>query len=171
MKTQTALDAPDTGTAVAKQPHTGSIFEHLNNAYEAIANRAFELFERRGHQHGHDLEDWLRAEEELFLAVPVEITQDEKQSIVKAEIPGFEKKDIKVTVEGNQLLISGTKSKSEGDGSSFKSESREEFFRVVDLPSETDPAKVEAKLDKNTLTITLPKQAAAAAAGANIAIK
>ena len=33
---------------------------------EAIARRAHELFEARGRQHGHDEEDWLEAERELY---------------------------------------------------------------------------------------------------------
>jgi hypothetical protein len=32
---------------------------------EAIARRAFELWERRGRRDGYDVEDWLRAEHEL----------------------------------------------------------------------------------------------------------
>ena len=32
---------------------------------EDIAKRAFELYEARGCQNGHDVEDWLRAEQEL----------------------------------------------------------------------------------------------------------
>jgi hypothetical protein len=32
---------------------------------EAIAARAYELFEARGGVHGHDMEDWLRAEADL----------------------------------------------------------------------------------------------------------
>jgi uncharacterized protein HemX len=32
---------------------------------DAIAVRAYELFEARGYAHGHDVEDWLRAEAEL----------------------------------------------------------------------------------------------------------
>jgi hypothetical protein len=30
--------------------------------YSQVANKAFELFERRGFQHGYDLEDWFQAE-------------------------------------------------------------------------------------------------------------
>jgi hypothetical protein len=30
--------------------------------HEAISKRAFELYEKRGGRHGHDLEDWLEAE-------------------------------------------------------------------------------------------------------------
>ena len=32
---------------------------------EAIARRAFELFEKRGRRDGHDVDDWLLAEREL----------------------------------------------------------------------------------------------------------
>ena len=32
---------------------------------EEIRQRAYELFEARGGQQGHELEDWLRAEEEI----------------------------------------------------------------------------------------------------------
>ncbi|MBI2828452.1 MAG: DUF2934 domain-containing protein [Acidobacteria bacterium] len=35
------------------------------NGHEDIARRAYDLFERRGRQHGRDLEDWLQAEREL----------------------------------------------------------------------------------------------------------
>ena len=33
---------------------------------EAIASRAYELFLARGGEHGHDLDDWLQAEQELL---------------------------------------------------------------------------------------------------------
>jgi hypothetical protein len=32
---------------------------------EDIRSRAYELFEARGREDGHDLEDWVRAEEEI----------------------------------------------------------------------------------------------------------
>jgi len=50
--------------------------EHLNRQMQqrwemeehlAIAQRAYELFEARGCEHGHDWEDWFRAESELHL--------------------------------------------------------------------------------------------------------
>ena len=37
---------------------------------EQIARRAHEIYERRGGDHGHDLEDWLQAERELRDARP-----------------------------------------------------------------------------------------------------
>jgi hypothetical protein len=35
------------------------------NAPEFIRKRAYQLFERRGHQSGHELDDWLQAEHEI----------------------------------------------------------------------------------------------------------
>jgi len=32
---------------------------------DSIRTRAYQLFEERGYEHGHDLEDWLAAEAEL----------------------------------------------------------------------------------------------------------
>jgi Protein of unknown function (DUF2934) len=37
----------------------------LFNDREAIAKRAYEIYERRGGQHGADLDDWLEAERQL----------------------------------------------------------------------------------------------------------
>jgi Protein of unknown function (DUF2934) len=34
---------------------------------QEIRVRAYELFEQRGREHGHDLDDWLRAESEVTM--------------------------------------------------------------------------------------------------------
>lgn len=43
-------------------PHTGG---RQAPTHDEIAQLAFQLYESRGRQDGHDLEDWLRAEELL----------------------------------------------------------------------------------------------------------
>ena len=42
-----------------------AISEDPNIVLEQIAQRAYELYEARGREDGHDLEDWLRAESEI----------------------------------------------------------------------------------------------------------
>jgi len=42
-----------------------NIVEDPNIVLEQIAQRAYELYEARGREDGHDLEDWLRAEREI----------------------------------------------------------------------------------------------------------
>ena len=38
-----------------------------------IARRAYELYEKRGREHGHDLDDWLQAERDLRDSVRLHI--------------------------------------------------------------------------------------------------
>jgi hypothetical protein len=49
---------------------TASTIEILDEktlpSYEAVARRAYELFQNRGMSHGRDVEDWLAAERELM---------------------------------------------------------------------------------------------------------
>jgi hypothetical protein len=40
--------------------------EDPNIVLEQIAQRAYELYEARGREDGHDLDDWLRAEAEIM---------------------------------------------------------------------------------------------------------
>ena len=42
---------------------------------DLLARRAFELYSQRGCEHGHDLEDWLRAERELQSAEPAIVSE------------------------------------------------------------------------------------------------
>jgi HSP20 family protein len=157
MKTQTAMEPEPARSGAAP---SGGLLERVHRIYESIANRAYDLFEHRGGDHGHDLEDWLTAESELLVPVSVHITQDDKQFTVRAEAPGFDAADIKVSVEGRRLLISGIRWKTDENrkGKAFyASESSEEFLRVLDLPEAVDPSKTEARVDSGALNIVLPK--------------
>ena len=40
---------------------------------DSVARRAYELYEQRGREHGHDLDDWLQAERELHSSVVITI--------------------------------------------------------------------------------------------------
>jgi Protein of unknown function (DUF2934) len=46
-------------------PSDKQVAEYTVDVQDKIRNRAFELYEQRGRENGHDLEDWLRAESEL----------------------------------------------------------------------------------------------------------
>ena len=55
--------ATTTAPKVSRARKTDTV--ELSIARDQIAQRAYELFTARGYQHGHDVEDWLRAEAEL----------------------------------------------------------------------------------------------------------
>jgi HSP20 family protein len=65
----------------------------------AIARRAYELFEKRGGEHGHDWEDWFRAESELLRPVSVSMSESDDRISVRANVLGFEGNELKVSVE------------------------------------------------------------------------
>ncbi len=57
------MKSPKPTSATMKSPTT----EFTTETEEHIRERAYELYEQRGREDGHDLEDWLQAESELNL--------------------------------------------------------------------------------------------------------
>ena len=57
-----AMNARRKPPSTTKTPTQNKIRPELG---QAIRLRAYELFEQRGKEHGHDLDDWLQAEAEL----------------------------------------------------------------------------------------------------------
>jgi hypothetical protein len=51
---------PPPSTSALLEPETPSL-----SLEDRIRVRAYELYEQRGGEHGHDVHDWLRAEEEI----------------------------------------------------------------------------------------------------------
>jgi HSP20 family protein len=146
--------------AILKLVDGDPFLQRMRDVYETLARRAYELFEGRGRQDGHDLEDWLHAEFELLNPVRVEISEADNELVVHADVPGFREKDIEVRVEPHRVIISGKREqiRDEKKRKTVYSERRcDEAFRVVDLSEEVDPDKVRATLQDGTLEITLPK--------------
>src|SRR5208337_1534324 len=95
--------------AIAPKALPESMFlRKMDEIENRIAHRAYELFAASGFTDGHDLEDWLLAEHELFGRMPVEVTETEKDVTVKAGLSGFTEKEIEISVEPRHLFISGT---------------------------------------------------------------
>src|SRR5271169_6429100 len=62
---------------------------HMQAIRESIERRAYELFERRGHVHGEDLEDWAKAENEMFHPVRMELADTPDYLIARTRVSGF----------------------------------------------------------------------------------
>jgi len=109
------------------------------------------------------LEDWsLPAVFAKGWAPMADISETKDKLIVKAELPGLEPEDIKLTLSGNLLTIQGEKKKEkeEKDEQHYSLERyRGEFQRSFRLPVEVLEDKIDAKFDKGVLTITMPKTA------------
>ncbi len=90
----------------------------------------------------------------------VDITEDEKEYIVKAEIPEMKKEDIKINVHDDVLSISGErKYEKEEKGKKYHRVERAYggFMRTFSLPEDTDGSKVNAEYKDGVLKVHLPK--------------
>lgn len=136
------------------------IFWDMRETFDSIARRAYEIFEANGRQLGRDMEDWFRAENEMLHPVHLEMRESKDKLNIKAEVPGFETKDIEINVEPSRLTIAGKRewSKEDKDQKLLYSERRSnQFFRCLDLPVEVDPDKVTATLKDGVLEMQMPK--------------
>lgn len=90
----------------------------------------------------------------------VDITEDEKEFVVKAELPGLKKEEVKVTVEEGVMTISGER-KVEKEEKTRKYHRVEraygKFERSFTLPEQADGAKITAEFKDGVLQVHLPK--------------
>ncbi len=90
----------------------------------------------------------------------VDITEDEKEYVVKAELPEIKKEDIKINVHDDVLAITGErKYEKEEKGKKFHRVERAygSFTRRFTLPEDADGSKVSAEYKDGVLKVHLPK--------------
>jgi HSP20 family protein len=108
-----------------------------------------------------------RAEGEPFFTdwtPAVDVQENEKEYLIKAELPEIKKEDVKVQVLDGVLTIEGErKQEKEEKGKRFHKVERSygKFVRQFALPTEVDPAKVQAEFKEGMLNVHLPKTEAA----------
>ena len=93
---------------------------------------------------------------------------------VTAELPGVDEKDINVSLDDNQLVISGEKkAESTREEKDWHVEERSygSFYRSMFLPFEPEEGAVEAHFDKGVLHLTIKKPAKAVKTTKTIDIK
>ena len=91
-------------------------------------------------------------------APPVDIEETEDAWVFEAEVPGVDRKDLNVDVNGNELAITGEIKEKERKGV-LRHRTRRvgEFeFRVV-LPQDVDAENIQADLDDGMLIVRVPK--------------
>ncbi len=137
-----------------------SLFDQMGETFNALTRRAYQMFESNGRAFGRDLDNWFQAERELLQHVPLNLTESDDSFEVKAEVPGFNEKEIELGVESRRLTITGKREskKEEKKGKMLCAEScSDQILRIVDFPAEIETEKVTASLKNGVLELTLPK--------------
>ncbi len=108
---------------------------------------------------------------ETYWAPPLDIEETEDAIIVRAELPGMNKDDIKITLSGDTLTISGErKQESEKKGRTYYRIERAygKFQRTVTLPTDVESDRTKASYKAGVLELVLPKSEKSRAREINI---
>ena len=84
--------------------------------------------------------------------------------VLVADVPGVDDKDLEINVHDGVLTVSGARrseERKEGDRFSITERRYGTFARSFALPDLADDDKIEAKLDRGVLTLTIGKRAEA----------
>ena len=101
--------------------------------------------------------------EEITVAVwapLVDITEDDKEYLIKAELPEVKKNDVKVRVEDGVLYLSGVRNlEKEEKGKRYHRVERAygSFTRTFSLPEDADPEQVNAEFKDGILSVHVAK--------------
>ncbi len=116
--------------------------------------RAMRLTPESSGQNGNSpmiLSDWSPA---------VDITEDDKEYLITAELPEIEKDAVKITVENGTLSIRGERRR-EAESKNKKvhriERSYGSFVRTFNLPEDADPNGVSASFREGVLRVSLAK--------------
>lgn len=91
----------------------------------------------------------------------IDVIDRDKEIFVKAELAGFAKDDLDISIANNQLVIKAKTSKEEKEekGDYLRREIRmSEIYRSILLPAEVEDEKIKTSFKNGILKLTIPKQ-------------
>jgi HSP20 family protein len=96
-----------------------------------------------------------------YSSLSADIWEEKDNIFVKMALPGINKEDIKITINEDNISISGQSKKEEED----KEKERKYYYRSMEssfeqsfnLPTKVNPDSVEAEFKDGVLTVQLPK--------------
>jgi hypothetical protein len=128
--------------------------------HDAIAWRAYELYEARGGAGGHDSEDWKRAEAEIVRPLPCGFLEQDHRVCLTTDASHFDEGPIELWIEPRRLTLCGFDGKRKplpvGPGQPVRP-GRDWLFLVHEFVVELDPAAVTARFNGPVLDIYVGK--------------
>lgn len=99
--------------------------------------------------------------------IKIDVKTNDKSFTVHAEMPGLDKDDIHVTVDGNLVTIRAEVKQYDADSEDGEVVHSERYYgsiaRTISLPAPVSESGVKAKYENGILTLNLPKETAGGA--------
>jgi len=143
----------------AGQESESYVFRAFARRADEVAQRAFELFEKRGGADGLAIEDWLQAEQQILGVATAELSEDESTYQIRVALTGFKPDQMQVAASEREIVV---------HASICESAIQEELFKRFQLPMSLDAGKVSAALSKGMLQIIAPKAGLPVATAATV---
>ncbi|HNX38788.1 MAG TPA: Hsp20/alpha crystallin family protein [Candidatus Cloacimonadota bacterium] len=99
--------------------------------------------------------------DENYRAMAMDIVEHEKEFEILANLPGYKKDDIKISLHENQLMIEAntTAKQEEQKGTVYRCERYSgSYRRNLMLPENADLSKISAKMEDGVLRLSVPKK-------------
>ena len=131
------------------------------SAFNNLEHKIENMFKSMWHNPFHHEEKTELTFPATFNHMPkIDVLDRDKEIFVKAELPGFDKKDIEVSISNNRLLIKAHSHHEEKEekGDYLKQEIKSsEIFRSIQLLGEVDDSKIKTSFKNGLLEMTIPK--------------
>jgi HSP20 family protein len=119
-------------------------------------------FPKTGLEAAAPVNTWRNKNSAKFVGIdiPTNISETDKELIIRAELPGFKKDEIKIAATKTAFELTAEKKHEEIErGETFyrKEASHKAIHRAFTLPVPVNPEHVHAKLEEGILTVTLQK--------------
>jgi HSP20 family protein len=99
--------------------------------------------------------------DENFRAMAMDIVEHDKEYEIMANLPGFKKDNVKISIHDNQLLVEATcdQKKEDRQGTMYRCERYSgSYRRNLLLPENADFNKISAKMEDGILRLVIPKK-------------
>ena len=126
---------------------------------DAVAKRAFQIFESRGCRVGHERQDWILAESQVIKPLCCGVLETEHAVDLAVDLAGFDLRcGIEIVAEPHRLILGGFgRDPNERGKARPKKGLSPEIFGTVHVPTAVDATKVEANLRGHVLQIRVAK--------------
>jgi HSP20 family protein len=94
------------------------------------------------------------------LSPMMDVQEKDKEIVVKADMPGVDKKDVEIDIKNNMLYINANthrEKEEEKEGYVMRERAFSRFARTFSLPANVMAEGAKAKLEDGVLTINIPK--------------